>query len=312
MAEKSSKILYPNRVFTVGRPDYFRVSHRAVALRSVSFHLLRYRGVARVDFGRLDHFFLVAIPLRGQVLVRVGERQVHANREVAAVVSPGASLSMTPSGACAVFIVKIRRHVLEGYSACREYAPTAGSLLFEPGMAVTNGPARQWWEIVRCLAEGLDRDDSLLRNPVVVKPAENLLMAALLQAQPNNHARALEPPGDHSATFIREVVDKLETAPEVPRSVVELADQAGVSLRTLQERFRRHLKTSPSRYLTDIRLRRAREDLLSAGPGSRATVTDIAQRYDFSHLSRFSHLYRDRFGETPSDTRSRAHRDHGD
>ena len=48
---------------------------------------------------------------------------------------------------------------------------------------------------------------------------------------------------------------------------------------------------------------RCRHDLQNAMPGE--SVTDIAERWNFNHLGRFSADYRARFGELPSATLQR-------
>jgi hypothetical protein len=49
------------------------------------------------------------------------------------------------------------------------------------------------------------------------------------------------------------------------------------------------------RYLRQVRLDRARDDLAQA----HGTVADIAYYWGFTNLSRFARAYRDRFGEFP-------------
>ena len=74
----------------------------------------------------------------------------------------------------------------------------------------------------------------------------------------------------------------------------------GVSVRHLQAGFRRHLDTTPHRFLRECRLELANTKLISALPGD--TVTRIALDCGFAHLSDFAGLYQRRFGEKPSQT----------
>ena len=60
------------------------------------------------------------------------------------------------------------------------------------------------------------------------------------------------------------------------------------------------------RYLHDARLACVREDLSRADTDE--SVTQIAMKWGFRHLGRFAVGYRNRFGETPSQTRRRAPR----
>jgi transcriptional regulator GlxA family with amidase domain len=83
--------------------------------------------------------------------------------------------------------------------------------------------------------------------------------------------------------------------------VAELAATVGVGERTLRQHFRSFMGVSPGDYGIRLRLAAARRDLQLSGRTS--SVTRIATKYAFSHLGRFSGLYRQAFGEAPSTTR---------
>lgn len=84
-------------------------------------------------------------------------------------------------------------------------------------------------------------------------------------------------------------------------TVVDLCIAAGVSERTLQYAFRDYVGMSPVAYLRCCRLNAARAALLYADPHV-TSVTDVAMRFDFHHLGRFSGHYKHLFGEAPSVT----------
>jgi Helix-turn-helix domain len=73
-------------------------------------------------------------------------------------------------------------------------------------------------------------------------------------------------------------MDIIETCPQMPLTTATLAMQCHVSVRTLQEGFRRHLGMSPMAYLWTVRLRHAHRDLRSANP-AHVTVASIAHRW---------------------------------
>jgi transcriptional regulator GlxA family with amidase domain len=54
-------------------------------------------------------------------------------------------------------------------------------------------------------------------------------------------------------------------------------------------------------YLRRLRLHKARAELASHCPNT-ITVTTVAGRWGFLHLSRFAEQYRQLFGESPSET----------
>lgn len=100
---------------------------------------------------------------------------------------------------------------------------------------------------------------------------------------------------------LRAAVEYMHTHAELPITPTMIAEHAGLGLRGLQVAFSRQLGTTPTEYLRGIRLDRARVDLLNLGPGE-TTVAQIATRWGFAHLGRFSASYGERFGEKPSAT----------
>lgn len=85
-------------------------------------------------------------------------------------------------------------------------------------------------------------------------------------------------------------------------TVAELCLATGACRRTLQAAFVDVLGIGPSRYLRALRLNRVRADLKRDG----SSVSEVAVRWGFWHLGRFSADYRAMFGELPSQTRARA------
>ncbi len=85
-----------------------------------------------------------------------------------------------------------------------------------------------------------------------------------------------------------------------PIQLEQLAQVSGVRPRTLETHFKMFLGTTPLGWVRRMRLARARQELLRAGP--QATVTDIAHCSGFSELGRFAGQYRKAFGELPSMT----------
>ena len=88
----------------------------------------------------------------------------------------------------------------------------------------------------------------------------------------------------------------------IPASKPHSVRMQGVSTRSLYAGFRDFVGASPMQYLRELRLERARAELLGSDA---ANVAAVALRWGFAHLGRFSSEYRQRFGETPSETLKR-------
>ena len=100
---------------------------------------------------------------------------------------------------------------------------------------------------------------------------------------------------------IQRVFDLVMAAPQEHLNVLQLANAVGLSVRQLQHSFTTFAGVSPSQWQRLRRLNFARRDLLRAKPGS-TSVAEIAMRWSFWHLGRFSHAYCNLFGELPSCT----------
>ena len=87
----------------------------------------------------------------------------------------------------------------------------------------------------------------------------------------------------------------MQTRLEEPLTLVEVAAQSGVLLRTLQARFRAQLGLSPHAYYLDLRLSAAKRMLEQSSAG----VAEVAAAHGFGSASAFARAFRQRFGMSP-------------
>lgn len=170
---------------------------------------------------------------------------------------------------------------------------------FAPVIEQANPQAWSWLRMVVALSHQLSRDSALL-DPLVALPYSESLVQGLLLTTDHPYRRLLDlqgRPGGRAA--VRTAIELMEAEAGRPLTNSMLAAAASVSVRTLQESFRRYLGSSPMVYLRDIRLRRAHEDLRAADP-SATTVAAVARRWGFTHMGRFAAAYQAAYGEAPS------------
>lgn len=122
-----------------------------------------------------------------------------------------------------------------------------------------------------------------------------LCLAASRELVTSPQLRAVRP------ALIRRVTNDIHARPEHPFTVTDLAALGNVSVRTLQEGFRRYMGVTPMQYLRQVRLARA-HDLLRRGTDGTVTVAAVAHQCGFTHLGRFSQAYRNAYGRSPSQT----------
>ena len=78
----------------------------------------------------------------------------------------------------------------------------------------------------------------------------------------------------NTQTAIDRVVEAIQRAPDRGYTLADLARLAGTSARSLQYGFQGRYGTTPMRYLRQVRLDRARDDLAQA----HGSVADVAYR----------------------------------
>jgi transcriptional regulator GlxA family with amidase domain len=155
---------------------------------------------------------------------------------------------------------------------------------------------------VRLLRDELDYEQSLLYQPLIAEQLRSCVLSGLLLSVPHKyHDELIGPAAAGPPRAIRRAVEAIHDEPERSLTVTDLARIANMSVRSLQEGFRRHVGSAPMTYLQSVRLDRAHESLRRADP-TRLTVSAVAHRWGFAHLGRFASAYRLRFGEPPSET----------
>ena len=110
-----------------------------------------------------------------------------------------------------------------------------------------------------------------------------------------------EPRLKHGDPAILKAQSWLATVREQRVSVVQLAERAGLELRTFLRRFVKATGMTPSEYQQRLRISRAREML----EFSRASVEQIAWTIGYTDVGAFRRVFRKVMGLTPSDYRRR-------
>jgi AraC-like DNA-binding protein len=141
----------------------------------------------------------------------------------------------------------------------------------------------------------------VIANPDAARGLEQALIEAMVAClgHREEHEQRLAQ-GQH-AIIMRRFRRVLEENSEQAIYIPEICNAIRVSERTLRVCCQEHLGMSPKRYLVLRRMHLARRALRAATTGV-ATVTDVATRYGFWQLGRFSVEYRSLFAETPSMT----------
>jgi transcriptional regulator GlxA family with amidase domain len=107
---------------------------------------------------------------------------------------------------------------------------------------------------------------------------------------------------------LNDVEDWIEAHLTQPITLGRLCEVAGVGERALCKVFESRRGMPPMRFVTERRLAAAHARLVTVGEAR--DVTEVASELGFTHLGRFAIVYREVFGESPSETLRRCRRGH--
>jgi AraC-like DNA-binding protein len=242
--------------------------------------------------------YQVLVPLTGTVRARQLGHTVAGNSTLAVVLQPVGDIELYWSADCRLLSVKVDRSVLEREVDAVLDRKVASPLPLGPTFALAAGPGRSWAALVRLLLEEQRGPDALLTAPPIARRWRELVVCGL--ALTVEHPYSNEPPSRRPRT-VKRTLDAMHAEPGYPFTSRDLAVIAGVGVRVLQESFKQHLGMSPLTYLRRMRLDGVHAELRTADPWQ-VSVSEVAVRWGFTHLGRFAGAYRERFGESPSQT----------
>jgi len=143
-------------------------------------------------------------------------------------------------------------------------------------------------------------EDADARTEFVHRDSGLDLLQTITQVLTLDEGRRPPDPAHARELAVRRSLDLIDASYLEPLSVADLCRAAGGSRRTLEYAFQERFGLSPKAYLLARRLDGVRTELRQDHDAP--SVTRIANRWGFHHLSRFAAFYRRQFGELPSET----------
>lgn len=269
----------------------------------VSFRRLSFRGDLLAEMPDLDDEITFIFPSAGRIVFNqssdsVGMPSIGLAMEKAQVRSVGFIDGHAHHG------LSVRRSLFARRLATLLGRPITHKVRFQPRVDLSN-EAFQGIKAIVAMATGNEFD--LLINSSALMPArlQEMLVDAVLDIWPHNYSDALRRPAPQIAPrHVKLAMDYIQHAIQVqPDAVIsgsDLAELTNVSLRALQEGFRRFVGSSIVAYQREVRLQRAYETLKQDGPQS---VSEISLALGFSNVGRFCQYFQNAFGMSPADLR---------
>ncbi len=181
-----------------------------------------------------------------------------------------------------------------------------GELTFESAIGADEPYAQGLSQLVRFLSQQLDATAARL-PAAACRELEQAVQIAFLWASRHTFSHLLEAQEKELAPgVVRRLEEFIEAHWRDAITIDRLVAESGVSARSIFRAFDRSRGYSPMAFVKTIRLRRAREVLMSGYPG--VSVTATAFKCNFASPGHFAREYREAFGELPSETIARTRR----
>lgn len=295
-----AKVYCSHRLEPAAGVKELKAWQNSASLAKSSVSVMSYGAAVTIDPGYLETFYLMMLPFEGKAAIETGGRSFVSDRGTASLLNPHDSVKMEWDANCAKRMVRIERAALEQHLARLIDRPLRQPLRFDPVMRM-DSRAMVWWRYVGLLIDEFEMLGPTGPRSASIAQLESLLMTSVLEVQPHNYSEALSQPRAVIAPrHVRQVERYIEAHAREPIDLIQLIEVSGVSARTLFEGFQRFRGTSPMAYLREVRLKGVRDTLLHGSAGR--TVSEIATEWQFYELGRFAGLYRQCYGEPPSQT----------
>ena len=301
--EEAREILsrrYKSHAIEVSGEDRdFDFLHASSKLGGCRFNILRYGSGVAIDPGDFDSFYMLEIPLSGGVELHFNDRVCASGSKHGLIISPGRPLTSVWQPGTVQMMLKIDRSFVVKRMRALTERPVRSHPMFEPVIALSEPQGWRIESLMMLLMQDFLRSVSGPGWDFSKSALATSIVDALLTGLPHDQSPAMSgAAADILPRHVKRAVRYIDQHFAEEVGIPRLAEVAESSERSLYEGFRNFLRVSPQHYLTEVRLKAAREMLLAG----RQPVAAVARLCGFRHLGRFASLYRERYLEYPSET----------
>jgi AraC-like DNA-binding protein len=301
---RCAQVFNPHRLAIQGSHRRVRSRMDYLVLGRMALSRLTWGAPVRVDPDRLEDFYLLVLPMRGQAVFHVDGAGVDASPRAAVVISPGRRFHFTASEDYDQIVLRLSQDAVTAAWGGLMPDEADRSICFDVALPLHG----QGWTALQPVLQLLSRCSELGLAPTVrttlLERTEDLLATTLLLHHGHSEAARLWPvPVRARPRHIRRAQDYMQQHLGEVISAPMVAAHCGLSVRRLQALFQADCGMAPLQWLRQQRLQAVRESLL-ASTLPRPLISATALQFGLSHFGDFSKAYREVFGESPRETLS--------
>jgi AraC-like DNA-binding protein len=298
--------LVTSRISKADNDNTFGVEMNGVSIGSSVLSCIRHRSEYEIDCGDIDN--------EGSIIFGFGGGRPSSTsfngqnfdlNQHASIITRHSNVKHKRTSESYEFILNCSSEAVESRLQLILDRHLSRQLVFEQSMPMANPVGVHARSTVSYVMSSFDSNPDLLENPLVVANFEELLLGIVVSL-PSNYSDELSNPHKLSAApgVVTRAEAFIEANANLPITMSAVFAHVDCSRNTLFKNFHKFRGYTPWEFLTTTRLKLVHQRLLNATESD--SVTSIAHSLGFSHLGRFSQIYRKRYGEKPSETMKRA------
>lgn len=291
----------PRRLFSPTRHGKQGIKVTKYQLANIQIFGLCLDGPLTITSDTLQSVNIIC-PVEGQLITDSDYRDKTIGCGKARIDSPGGRVDVGWDSKSTCLVTRIPKDTLNDYCNKLYDLDTDKDIQFSPTLDLTENAGTSVQNILNTILLEADNQHSLLNQGTLTNHFEELFITSLLNAQPNSLSEILfDRHRQIKPFYIKKAIDFIHENTNRLITLSELVDATGVSLRTLQSGFAKYYNTGPSTFIKQMRLNKAREELIATS-NCETTVAEVAAKWGFYNPCSFSQNYKKIFGESPSET----------
>lgn len=254
-----------------------------------------------IDPGELESHFLVHAAMQGTTSIWSGGVRGEMRPDNLYVSSPGMPIKIHMTPECSHLTVRIAWSAIEDYLARVMHISTSRPLVFYPARERGQDLPVAWRSTLGYIIDQTHATPALMANDRTQKQCLTLLIEMLLSHYSNSYSDRIALSGNDVAPWhVRRGRDIIHESLDRTISVSELAEQVGVSVRSLENGFRQFVGMTPTEYIRRHRLEKLHQALIDEDEDR--SVTEMMLECGIVNFGRYAQYYRRQYGCRPSET----------
>lgn len=278
----------------------FDFSHVSSEVPGGTFNFLKYGSAVEIQPEPFNDFFMLEMPLAAGVHIESENRpSVKSDPETALLLPPHVRFSSVWKDGCQQLMLKIENSEILRRWQFLTGDPEAQLPKVHPEIDLTTPEGWRIKELLKLMRYELQLSLSSGQNRMISSSLPGATIDAVLgyyRERRGNHKVG----GSYQIlpARLRHCIRYIENNLGGDLSIPKLLEHTDVSERTLFNLFQKFLEMTPKAFVQQQRLRNSRCLLLEEN----VSVSEAAKQSGFEHMGRFASLYRERYGENPSQT----------